>query len=59
MDNVLIVVDDLEAAKSFFIELGLELEGETLDIARVFADGHKPKMRVPANEAVYDGVALT
>src|SRR5260221_9679196 len=29
MDNVLIVVDELEAAKSFFIELGLELEGET------------------------------
>src|SRR5881409_4506786 len=29
MDNVLIVVDDLEGAKSFFIELGLELEGET------------------------------
>ena len=29
MDNVLIVVDDLEAAKSFFIELGLELEGKT------------------------------
>ena len=29
MDNILIVVDDLEAAKSFFIELGLELEGET------------------------------
>jgi catechol 2,3-dioxygenase-like lactoylglutathione lyase family enzyme len=29
MDNVLVVVDDLEAAKSFFIELGLELEGET------------------------------
>jgi catechol 2,3-dioxygenase-like lactoylglutathione lyase family enzyme len=29
MDNVLIVIDDLEAAKSFFIELGLELEGET------------------------------
>ena len=28
MDNVLIVVDDLEAAKAFFIELGLELEGE-------------------------------
>ena len=28
MDNVLIVVDDLEAAKSFFVELGLELEGE-------------------------------
>ena len=29
MDNVLIVVDDLEAAKSFFTELGLELENET------------------------------
>src|SRR5947209_1175744 len=29
MDNVLIVVDDLEAAKAFFIELGMELEGET------------------------------
>jgi catechol 2,3-dioxygenase-like lactoylglutathione lyase family enzyme len=29
MDNVLIVVDDLEAVKSFFIELGMELEGET------------------------------
>ena len=29
MDNVLIVVDDLEAAKTFFIELGLKLEGET------------------------------
>jgi catechol 2,3-dioxygenase-like lactoylglutathione lyase family enzyme len=28
MDNVLIVVDDLEAVRSFFIELGLELEGE-------------------------------
>ena len=29
MDNVGIVVDDLEAAIAFFIELGLELEGET------------------------------
>ena len=29
MDNVLIVVDDLEAVKSFFTELGLELEGES------------------------------
>lgn len=29
MDNVLIVVDDLEATKAFFIELGLALEGET------------------------------
>jgi len=29
MDNVLIVVDDLEAVKGFFLELGLEVEGET------------------------------
>ena len=29
MDNVLIVVDDLEVAKAFFVELGMELEGET------------------------------
>ncbi len=29
MDNILIVVDDIEAAKAFFAELGMELEGET------------------------------
>jgi catechol 2,3-dioxygenase-like lactoylglutathione lyase family enzyme len=29
MDNVLIVVEDLEAAKAFFAELGMELAGET------------------------------
>src|SRR4051812_19578546 len=29
MDNVLIVVDDLEAATAFFAELGMELQGET------------------------------
>jgi catechol 2,3-dioxygenase-like lactoylglutathione lyase family enzyme len=29
MDNVAIVVDDLKAAIAFFVELGLELEGET------------------------------
>ena len=28
MDHVSVVVDDLEAAKAFFTELGLELEGE-------------------------------
>jgi catechol 2,3-dioxygenase-like lactoylglutathione lyase family enzyme len=28
MDNVLIVVEDLEAAKAFFVELGMVLEGE-------------------------------
>ncbi|WP_332897157.1 VOC family protein [Haladaptatus sp. CMSO5] len=29
MDNVLIVVEDLEAVKAFFVELGMQLEGET------------------------------
>jgi catechol 2,3-dioxygenase-like lactoylglutathione lyase family enzyme len=29
MDNVLIVVEDLERVKAFFIELGMELDGET------------------------------
>jgi catechol 2,3-dioxygenase-like lactoylglutathione lyase family enzyme len=29
MDNVLIVVEDIETAKAFFAELGMELEGET------------------------------
>jgi catechol 2,3-dioxygenase-like lactoylglutathione lyase family enzyme len=28
MDNVLIVVDDLESTKAFFVALGLKLEGE-------------------------------
>lgn len=28
MDNVLIVVDDVEAVKAFFIALGRKLEGE-------------------------------
>jgi catechol 2,3-dioxygenase-like lactoylglutathione lyase family enzyme len=30
MDNILIVVEDLEAVKAFFSALGLELEGETI-----------------------------
>jgi catechol 2,3-dioxygenase-like lactoylglutathione lyase family enzyme len=29
MDNVLVVVDDLDAAIAFFVELGMELEGRT------------------------------
>jgi catechol 2,3-dioxygenase-like lactoylglutathione lyase family enzyme len=29
MDNVGLIVDDLHAAVAFFVELGLELEGET------------------------------
>src|ERR671928_984862 len=34
MDNVLIVVDDLEGAKAFFAELGMELEGEATNEGR-------------------------
>ena len=30
MDIILIVVDDLEAVKAFFLDLGMELEGETV-----------------------------
>ena len=37
MDNVLIVVDDLEAAMAFFVELGMELEG-TAQIEGRWAD---------------------
>ncbi|HRE79722.1 MAG TPA: hypothetical protein PLN52_01680, partial [Opitutaceae bacterium] len=29
MDNILIVVEDLEVVKAFFLELGLTLEGES------------------------------
>jgi catechol 2,3-dioxygenase-like lactoylglutathione lyase family enzyme len=37
MDNVLIVVEDLEAAIAFFVELGMELEGQTT-VAGAFVD---------------------
>ncbi|HKV34347.1 MAG TPA: VOC family protein [Pyrinomonadaceae bacterium] len=37
MDNVLIVVEDLEAAKAFFVELGMELEGE-MELAGPWVD---------------------
>lgn len=29
MDNVLIVVENMDAAKAFFMEIGMDLEGET------------------------------
>lgn len=29
MDNVLIVVDDLDAVRAFFVELGMEVDGQT------------------------------
>jgi hypothetical protein len=48
------------AAKRFITRHGADLGvRETLDIATAFADEHKPKVRVPANEALYDGARLT
>jgi catechol 2,3-dioxygenase-like lactoylglutathione lyase family enzyme len=38
MDNLLVVVEDLEAAKAFFAELGMELEGQTT-VEGPFVDG--------------------
>lgn len=38
MDNVGVVVDDLEAAVAFFLELGLELEGEA-EVKGPWVDG--------------------
>ena len=51
MDNVLIVVEDLEAAKAFFTELGMELEGQTTvagsDVDRLVAlDGVRSEIAV-------------
>jgi len=42
MDNVLIVVDDLEAAKAFFVELGMELEGE-MPVEGRWVDPERPR----------------
>jgi catechol 2,3-dioxygenase-like lactoylglutathione lyase family enzyme len=38
MDNVLVVVDDLDAAIAFFIELGMELEGR-MELEGDWVDG--------------------
>ena len=51
MDNVLLVVDDLEAAIAFFAELGMELEGQTTvegsDVDRLVAlDGVRSDIAV-------------
>jgi catechol 2,3-dioxygenase-like lactoylglutathione lyase family enzyme len=48
MDNVLIVVGDLEAAKAFFAELGMELEGETT------VEGHFVDQTVGLNDVRAD-----
>jgi hypothetical protein len=39
MDHVGVVVDDLEAAMAFFVELGMELEGEDATVAGLRAHG--------------------
>ncbi len=39
MDHVGVVVDDLEAAISFFVELGMELEGGTTPVEGDWVDG--------------------
>ena len=51
MDNVLLVVDELEAAIAFFTELGMELEGQTTvegsDVDRLVAlDGVRSDIAV-------------
>ena len=64
MDHVSVVVDDLEAAKAFFVELGMELEGEApiegSAVDRLNAiDGIRvdiAMMRVPGTS---DGLELT
>ena len=64
MDNVLIVVEDLERVTAFFVELGMELEGEAPiegpSVDRLNAiDGIRvdiAMMRVPGSS---DGVELT
>ena len=38
MDNILIVVDDIEAAIAFFSELGMELVGETTTVEGEWVD---------------------
>ena len=45
MDNVLIVVEDLEAVKAFFIELGLKLE--CVDFRCLRRHPTKPKPDIP------------
>ena len=45
MDNVGIVVDDLGAAIAFFIELGMELEGEESGRGTVGRSHHRARRR--------------
>jgi catechol 2,3-dioxygenase-like lactoylglutathione lyase family enzyme len=64
MDNVLIVVDDLEAAKAFFAELGMELEGEATNEGRwvdriIGLDGVRADLAMMRTPDGHGGVELT
>jgi catechol 2,3-dioxygenase-like lactoylglutathione lyase family enzyme len=64
MDNVSIVVQDLAAAIAFFVELGLELEGETTVEGRwvdrvVGLDGVRADIAVVRTPDGHGGVELT
>ena len=51
MDNILIVVEDLEAAIAFFTALGMELDGETTTVEGEWVD------RIVALEGVRSDIA--
>jgi catechol 2,3-dioxygenase-like lactoylglutathione lyase family enzyme len=64
MDNVLIVVEDLGAAKAFFAELGMELEGETTNegpwVDRIIGlDGVRADIAMMRPPDGHGGVELT
>jgi catechol 2,3-dioxygenase-like lactoylglutathione lyase family enzyme len=64
MDNVLIVVDDLEAAKAFFAELGMELEGEATNegpwVDRIIGlDGVRADIAMMRTPDGHGGIELT
>src|SRR4051812_24256157 len=63
MDNVGIVVDDLKAVTAFFVELGLELEGETTVEGRwvdrcVGLDGVRSDIAMRRTRAAQGGLEL-
>ena len=61
MDNVLVVVDHLKAAIAFFVELGLELEGEaTADCAPAqLATSKAPNRAISVPRFAPDGKGWT
>ena len=52
MDNVLIVVEDIDAARAFFEELGMELVGETT------VEGPRLLVTVTGYDDSGDGIAV-